>query len=375
MRAVAAIALSLSAIACTGDVGTNDELGSSADVSEFLTTSELSGYDRAIAPRELAFPRDHSSHPQFKTEWWYFTGNLTDAQSRPYGFQLTFFRFALAPYEPQTQSPWRSRQAWMGHLAITDAANGEFIHAERFSRGALGLAGNSPSPFRIWLEDWSATATGPTPFPLRLSAGTRDASLDLTLTAGRPPIPHGEGGLDRKGPEAGNASYYYSMPRMSVEGELRIGQARRNVTGSAWMDREWSTNSLSPELAGWDWFSLELSDGRDLMLYRLRTDAGDSSPFSSGSLIGADGTTVQLGPADFVLEPQDYWTSASTGSRYPVSWNVELPTQDLQLNVRALIPNQEMNLAVRYWEGAILASGTANGESLSGRGYLELTGY
>ena len=365
MRAVAVIVLSLGFTACTGDVVTSDEPESSADVSEFLTTSELSGYDRAIAPRALAFPRDHSSHPQFKTEWWYFTGNLTDTQSRPYGFQLTFFRFALAPDQPQTQSAWRSRQAWMGHLAITDAANGEFIHAERFSRDALGLAGNSASPFRLWLEDWSAQATGPRPFPLRLRAGTRDAGLDLTLTAGRPPIPHGEEGLDRKGPEAGNASYYYSMPRMSVEGELHIDQARLTVTGSAWMDREWSTNSLSPELSGWDWFSLELSDGRDLMLYRLRTAAGESSLFSSGTLIGADGTAVPLGPADFVLEARDYWTSTSTGSRYPVGWSVELPAQDLQLNVRPLIPNQEMNLAFRYWEGAIIASGTGNGEPLS----------
>ena len=374
MRIVALIVSSLAVIACSSGVGPA-EPESSAAVSEFLTTSELTGYERALAPRTLAFPRDHASHPQFKTEWWYFTGNLADAQSRSYGFQLTFFRFALAPNEPQTRSPWRSHQAWMGHLAITDAANGEFLHAERFSRDALGLAGNSGAPFRLWLEDWSATATGSAPFPLRLLASTREAGLDLTLTASKPPVPHGEGGLDRKGPEAGNASYYYSMPRLSADGELRIGEARRGVTGSAWMDREWSTNSLSPELAGWDWFSLELSDGRDLMLYRLRTTAGESSPFTSGSLIDTDGRSLPLGLGDFVIEAREHWTSPSTGSRYPVGWSVELPAQNLRLEVRPLIPNQEMNLAIRYWEGAISAQGTSDGESVNGRGYLELTGY
>ena len=374
MRTVALIALSLAVVGCARDVE-QTELEPSAALSEFLTTSEFAGYERALAPRPLAFPRDHASHPRFKTEWWYFTGNLADAQSRPYGFELTFFRFALAPNEPQGESPWRSRQAWMGHLAITDAANGEFLHAERFSRDGLGLAGNTAAPFRLWLEDWSATATGSEAFPLRLRAGTPGAELDLTLVAGKPPVPHGEAGLDRKGPEAGNASYYYSMPRLSVDGELRIGEAQHEVTGSAWMDREWSTNSLSPELAGWDWLSLELSDGRDLMLYRLRTIAGESSPFSSGSLIGTDGSAVPLGRDDFRVEAIEHWTSSATGSRYPVGWNVELPNHDLRVEVRPLIPNQEMNLTIRYWEGAVVAQGTSGGESLTGRGYLELTGY
>ncbi len=374
MRIAALVALSLAATACARDGGPA-EPESTAAVGEFLSTSELAGYDQALAPRPLTFPRDHASHPQFKTEWWYFTGNLSDAQRRLYGFQLTFFRFALAPNDPERDSPWRSRQAWMGHLAVTDAANGEFVHAERFSRDGLGLAGNSATPFRLWLEDWSATAIGSTPFPLRLLAATQEAGLDLTLDAGKPPVPHGEDGLDRKGPEAGNASYYYSMPRLSVDGELRIGEARHEVTGSAWMDREWSTNSLSPDLAGWDWLSLELSDGRDLMLYRLRTTAGGSSPFSSGSLIDTDGNALALELDDFVLEALEHWTSASTGSRYPVAWNVELPDQNLRLEVRPLIPNQEMNLAIRYWEGAIVAQGASDGESLTGRGYLELTGY
>lgn len=361
-------------MACTSDI---EPAGpeSSAAVGDLMTTTELAGYERALEPRPLEFPRDHANHPRFKTEWWYFTGNLADAQNRAFGFQLTFFRFALAPEQPRTDSPWRSHQAWMGHFALTDAANGEFVHAQRFSRDALGLAGNTAAPFRLWLEDWSATGTGPTPFPLRLLAGTREAGIDLTLSVGKAPVAHGEGGLDRKGPEIGNASYYYSMPRLAVEGELRLGEARHGVAGSAWMDREWSTNALSPGLAGWDWLSVELSDGRDLMLYRLRTTAGESSPFSSGSLIDADGTVTPLGPDDFELEAREHWTSAATGSRYPVGWNVNLPAHYLSLEVRPLIPNQEMNLAVRYWEGAIVAQGSRDGEPVTGRGYLELTGY
>jgi len=374
VRTLVFIAVSLTIVACGRETG-QTELASAAAVNDFLTSEELTGYDRAFAPRLLEFPRDHASHPQFKTEWWYFTGNLADAQDRPFGFQLTFFRFALAPSERQSESAWGTRQAWMGHLAVTDAANGEFIHAERFSRDGLALAGNSAEPFRLWVEDWSATATGPAPFPLRLLASMEGAELDLTLTAGRTPVAHGERGLDRKGPEAGNASYYYSMPRMAAQGELRIGEARHVVTGSAWMDREWSTNALSPELAGWDWLSLELSDGRDLMLYRLRTTAGDASPFSSGTIIGADGSVTRLERDDFLLEALEHWTSTVTGARYPVRWNVELPGQNLRLDVAPLIPNQEMNLAVRYWEGAIAAQGSIDGETVTGRGYLELTGY
>ena len=374
MRIALVLAFGLAVSACEREPGPA-AAGSSANVSDFLTATDLAGYARASEPRRLVFPRDHASHPQFKTEWWYFTGNLGDPQDRRFGFQLTFFRFALAPNEPDGTSAWRGRQAWMGHLAITDAQDGRFVHAERFSRDGLGLAGNATEPFRLWIEDWSATSAGPDPFPLRLQASSPQAGLDLVLTAGRPPVAHGESGLDRKGPESGNASYYYSMPRFTVEGELNIGSKSHVVSGSAWMDREWSTNALSPELEGWDWLSLELSDGRDLMLYRLRTTTGDSSPFSSGSLIGTDGSIAPLNPDAFVLEATEYWTSPTTGVRYPVGWDVELAAQNLILEVRALIPNQEMNLAVRYWEGAVTAQGSSANTPVTGRGYLELTGY
>lgn len=340
-----------------------------------MTATDIVGYERAVASRPLLFPQDHSKHSRFKTEWWYFTGNLSDARGDSFGFQLTFFRFAMTPNASITGSPWRSKDAWMGHLAITDVARGSFAHAERFSRDGLELAGNSADPFRLWIEDWSAVATGPEPFPLQLSATMPDGALDLTLSATKPPVAHGVDGLDRKGPELGNASYYYSVPRLAATGELWIGGEAHRVTGSAWMDREWSSNALSPDLEGWDWLALELSDGRDLMLYRLRTKAGTSSPFSSGSLISRDGQTVGLSSEDIILEAHEFWTSPASGRSYPVAWTVSVPAHNLELELRALIPNQEMNLSIRYWEGAVAATGASAGLAITARGYLELTGY
>jgi predicted secreted hydrolase len=349
------------------------------DATSLLAGSDFAGYVRAVESTPLRFPADHNSHPDFRTEWWYFTGNLEDAGGRRFGFQLTFFRYALAPEQTvtpgSTSSPWRTRQAWMGHLALTDAAARRFISAQRFSRGSLGLAGNTAEPYSLRLEDWSATASGSAAFPLLLRAATEDASLALTLVPEKGPVPHGDNGLDRKGPEPGNASYYYSMPRLRTTGELRIGESRFTVEGRSWMDREWSTSALGSDLEGWDWLALQLSDGRDLMFYRLRSVGGGTSPFSGGTLIDADGGYRALRADEVELRPLDYWTSPASGARYPVRWEIGVPAERLTLVVEALIPNQEMNLAIRYWEGAVTATGSAADRELNARGYLELTGY
>lgn len=349
---------------------------SSIALSQILTTADVAGFDQALEARPFDFPSDHNSHPQFKTEWWYFTGNLSDARGNAFGYQLTFFRFALGTADGPDGSAWRSREAWMGHFSITDVTGREFVNAERFSRDGLALAGNAAEPFRLWIEDWSAVGIGEEPFPLRLRAGTTEDAFDLHLQATRSPIAHGEQGLDRKGPEAGNASYYYSVPRLATAGELTVGGERYSVSGSSWMDREWSSNALSPGLDGWDWLALELSDGHDLVVYHLRASNGESSPFSSGSVSAADreGETA-LGRDDFIFEARDYWTSPASGARYPVGWSLRVPSANLDLEVRPLIPNQEMNLSVRYWEGAVAATGTRDGDPITGRGYLELTGY
>jgi predicted secreted hydrolase len=355
--------------------GNDRGAGDATDLGQFLAASDVTGFERALESRPFEFPRDHASHPSFRTEWWYFTGHLTDQQGRAFGFQLTFFRFALTALPPGEGSAWRSRDAWMGHFAVTDVTREEFLYAERISRDGLALAGSTREPFRLWIEDWSAEAVQGEPFPLRLRAGIDAAAIDLTVHPTRPPVAQGDRGLDRKGPEPGNASYYYSLPRLEAAGELRVRDSAHAVSGSVWMDREWSSNALSPDLAGWDWLSVSLTDGRDLMVYRLRTRDGGSSPFSGGSLALGDGRVRALARDDIVLTERERWTSPATGVRYPIGWNVRVPDENLDLEVRALIPSQEMNLSVRYWEGAVVATGSSGGREIEGRGYLELTGY
>lgn len=351
-------------------------VGSGNTGIRFLAGGDADGYARATAPRRFVFPRDHGGHPEFRTEWWYFTGNLFGENGRRYGFELTFFRVALAPGEPDRPSEWATHRYWMAHFAVTDTDGGRFIAAEKLSRGALGLAGSQASPFKVWVEDWSAEGPiGADAGMLRLRARSDDAEIDLALEMLTPPVPNGDGGLDPKGPEPGNASYYYSVPRWSAEGSIGIDGKGDAVSGLAWMDREWSTSALSAGIAGWDWFALQLSDGRDLMVYRLRADDGTTSPFSSGTLIGADGTATHLGPADFALAPQSTWTSPDTGVTYPVAWRVALPAQSLTLDVAPALEDQELDLSVRYWEGAVDVGGRGPGGAVSGHGYLELAGY
>jgi predicted secreted hydrolase len=334
---------------------------------------------RAVAPRTFAFPADHGPHHEFRTEWWYFTGNLTDDDGRELGYQLTFFRSALADSasfaHDSAASGWRARHAWMAHFTVTDATAGTFTAHERFSRGALGLAGATAAPFRVWLEDWSAAGVDPaTTFPLRLVAAAGDVAIDLQLEQGRPVVLQGERGLSRKGPEPGNASYYYSLTRMPTVGTVRIGTRTQRVTGASWLDREWSTSVLSDDIAGWDWLSLQLSDSTDLMLYRLRREDGTAGPFSAGTLIAADGAITAIDAASFSMQPLRTWR-APDGVEYPVAWRIGIPAHDIALDVTAALDAQELTLAVRYWEGMVRATGSAAGRAVTGRGYLEMTGY
>jgi len=330
------------------------------------------GHARAFEPRPLRFPRDHGPHPAFQTEWWYLTGNLEDAAGRRFGFQLTLFRFALAPGAPSRASAFATRQAWMGHFAVTDAAAGRFHAFERFARGAAGLAGAEARPFRVWLEDWRIESREPSRFlPLRVRAARQGVALDLTLGPGRGPVLQGDRGLSRKSAAPGNASYYYSYTRLPAAGELHTPAGRFAVHGRAWLDREWSTSALAPDQAGWDWFALQLDDGRDLMFYRLRDRDGGMHPFSAGILAGpGDGPPRRLGPAQVRLAPERHWTSPS-GARYPVAWRLQAPGLDLA--VRPLLDAQEHVGRFRYWEGAVTVSGRDG--ALAGRGFLEMTGY
>ena len=333
------------------------------------------GYQRAEQPRPFQFPADHGPHPTFRNEWWYLTGNLADATGRAFGYQFTLFRIALTPDAPPTDSPWRTRHLYMAHFALTDVTGQRHLSFERFSREALGLAGAQAEPFRVWLEDWSLHGTPTHFFPLHLRVREGDLRLDLTLSTGKPLVMQGDRGLSQKSAEPGNASYYYSYTRLPTAGSVQLQGQQFTVNGSSWLDREWSTSALGPQQTGWDWFALQLDDGRDLMFYRLRHQDGSMDRFSSGILVATDGQVRRLSGDQVELKPLTDWTSPVTGDRYPAAWQLRLPADALDLTITPKLADQEMRLTVRYWEGAVTVRGHSQGQPISGQGYLEMTRY
>ena len=346
-----------------------------ASVTALLGGEDSGGFARATDPRAFRFPDDHGPHPEFLHEWWYFTGNLRTPIGRRFGYQLTFFRFALSPDPPARMSRWATNQAYMAHFALTDAEGSRFRHFERTSRGALGLAGATARPFRVWLDDWSAEGGGSSTLPVRLRAAEGGASVDLVLDTARPIVPQGDRGLSRKSAASGNASYYYSMTRLATRGSVRVDGVSFPVEGNSWLDREWGTSTLEKGQTGWDWFALQLSDGRDLMFYRLRSGDGVTDPFSAGTLVLPDGSVRPLSPDNVRIETLGYWKSPESGARYPSRWRMLLPSEGLKLEVVPRIADQELRTSVRYWEGAVGVRGTSRGEPVEGDGYVELTGY
>lgn len=341
----------------------------------FLGDGAVAGFARALEARSFTFPQDHGSHDDYRTEWWYFTGNVRTLNDRHFGFELTFFRYALVADAPPRESAWATRQIWLAHLALTDTSRARFDAAERIGRGALDLAGARPDRFAVWLDDWSAIQAEPGE-PIHLRANNDEFGIDLWLEPRKRVVLQGDAGLDAKGPESGNASYYYSWPRLDVIGNIDpVGEAPVAVTGLGWLDREWGTSALSAGVVGWDWFALQLSDGRDLMFYRLRTASGHATRWSGGSIVAADGTSERLTIDDVMLDARDYWTSPTTGVRYPVEWRMRVDGHGLDLLVRPVIPNQELDLSVRYWEGAVAVESIDPSSPITGDGYLELAGY
>jgi predicted secreted hydrolase len=265
----------------------------------------------------------------------------------------------------------------MAHFALTDLAGGDHRSFEKLERGAAGLAGAQAVPYRVWLDEWSVeeTAGGSNGSPARLQASAEDISLDLTLRDLKGPIPQGDRGYSRKGPEPGNASTYYSLPRIATTGMVTVGGRRFDVDGLSWMDHEFSTSALGADQTGWDWLSLQLDNDYELMVFRLRRADGSVDQFSSGTLIAPDGTTRTLGPGDFTLQPTGQWRSPRTGATYPSGWALTVPAADLRLAITPLLADQEMDVSYTYWEGAVRIDGTKAGQPVSGNGYVELTGY
>ena len=351
---------------------------SAFSIQNLLAAPESGEFRRVLKPEPLLFPRDHGPHPDFQSEWWYLTGHLETAQGAGFGYQFTLFRHGLSARPATRTSAWAANQIYMAHLALTDIDGGKFYSFERFSRGEPGLAGATAAPWRFWLESWRVVQTDSMPLRLHLQAAEEEITLDLQLENLKPFVLQGDQGFSRKGPEAGQASFYYSLPRMAAAGEIRIGAQRHAVTGQSWMDREWGTTQLSPHLAGWDWFSLQLEDGREVMYYQLRHHDGSADSLSRGVLIAADGQSRTLKRRDIELQVTGHWTSSS-GSRYPGRWRLVLPGEGLELEIEPVLADQEWRHSIRYWEGAVRVSGrtmadakaasgaVASGETVSGK--------
>jgi predicted secreted hydrolase len=363
-------------------------------VGEAMSTNAAdTAFTRVFAPRPMLFPKDHAPHEDYKTEWWYFTGNLRDRTGRRFGYQLTFFRSALAPnnhadiVNSSSKNAWMARQIFMAHFTVTDVQNNQFTSAERFSRIAQNLAGaalSSTNTLRVWLDDWSLETTIKASndaqgqgniFPMRLAANNNGVSINLTLDSTKPVVLQGEKGFSQKSAEAGNASYYYSLTRLPTQGVIRLASGEEfTVEGTSWFDREWSTSALSREQVGWDWFALHFEDGRDFMFYQLRKRDGTIDTASKGVLVGQNGAYKVLHQEDVVCTPLGEWQSP-TGSTYPAAWRVRIPSQELEATLTPLVKNQELDVTLRYWEGAVQIAGTQAGKRLAGYGYVEMTGY
>jgi predicted secreted hydrolase len=371
-----ACAVLWSACYCQASLAVDEKpVGAELSVEEVLGVEEEQPFERAIQPRKFVFPDDHGPHPHFKTEWWYYTGNLFSKSDRRFGYQLTFFRSALTPEAHQRNSNWATNQIYMAHFALTDVDAERFYHFERFSRDSLGLAGAQANPFKVWLENWSAEARQGEPLPMRLSANEDNVAIELNLESAKPIVFQGENGLSQKSAMPGNASYYYSMTRMPTSGKINIAGESFQVSGTSWLDREWSTSALGEGQVGWDWFSLQFDDGRELMYYQLRLKDGTADPLSSGVLVDVNGSTKRLRPSDIDIKVLSHWQSSKSKAKYPARWRLDLVNEGISLEISTVLAEQELITTVRYWEGAVSVQGKDKASKLSGYGYVELTGY
>ncbi len=335
------------------------------------------GYRRAVAPYTFRFPRDHASHPEYRTEWFYYTGRVA-AGERRFGYELTFFRVGLDPAWRRSRSAWAPRSILLAHFALTDETRGRFRWSQLAERPALGIAGADSSRYHVWVDGWSA-GLEPDGRTHRLIARAGGFAVDLVLLPSRPPVVHGSGGISLKAAGGGHASHYYSITRLATRGLLTLDGRTFGVSGVSWFDHEFGTNQLAPEQTGWDWFGLRLGDGRDLMLYRLRLRGGGAEPASSGTLVEPDGRVRHLPLAAWSLEETARWRSPESGGDYPAGWRLRVPGAGLDLSVRPTVPDQELitsgGTGVTYWEGSVVVAGTSRGLPVRGDGYVELTGY
>jgi predicted secreted hydrolase len=333
------------------------------------------GFQKALPPAKITFPEDFGPHPDFQTEWWYYTGNLDTAEGRHFGYQLTFFRRALIPQTERVErnSNWGADQVYLAHFAITDVQAGTHTVFEKSARGALGLAGAQAEPYQVWLEDWSIRKISDRHYAL--IARQDDYALELQMVDTKGPVLQGKNGYSQKGPDPGNASYYYSQTHLETEGKITVMGLEYTVSGLSWKDHEYSTSALSGDQVGWDWFALQLDDGTEVKVYHIRKADGSIDNYSSGGYISAEGTLTPLTNGSFEIIPQSTWTSPVSGAEYPSGWLIQVPDLDISLQITPYLANQELNVSYSYWEGAVRVQGTKAGHRIGGSGYAELTGY
>jgi predicted secreted hydrolase len=336
----------------------------------------LAPFLAAVTGYHYQFPADHFNHSTYQTEWWYYTGNLHDQSGRRYGFELTFFRQAIQLPQTALDSTgptWRPDQIYLAHLALTDIDGREFFHAERLNRAGPGLAGSDLGSRKYWNGNWQVywknLATG----EQQLQAVSDRFALTLALSSLKPPIINGKDGISQKGSAPGEASHYISFTRLAAAGDLTYDSSSQKVTGLAWMDHEFFTQPPNPTLAGWDWFAIQLANNEELMLYRLRNKSGEISPYSSGTFVDSSGAAHNLTANETILTPGRLWR------KYPVEWQIVIPSLGLQLTEKTTLDNQELSTpsspSPSYWEGAVTYSGTIHRRPIQGIGYLEMTGY
>ena len=349
---------------------------STLDLNSLMGGDAEQGYARAIEARQFSFPDDHASHPDFRNEWWYFTGNLETATGHEFGYQVTLFRIAITPKKTPRTSHWSARHVWMGHVALTDISNQKYYNEQRFARDATGLAGFQQQPFKVWLEDWQITAAkkgDSGDFPWNIKVKHTDFTLNLKVLPAKKIILQGDKGLSQKSAAKGSASYYYSISHMQTSGQITIAGKQHKVTGKSWLDREWSTSALGKDQAGWDWFSLQFNEGIELMYYQIRKKTGDIDAYSRGKLIMSDGSTTDIHPKGIQLTPLKTWTSPQ-GRKYPIAWQMRLQSSSKSWRIEARVDDQEMIGSIHYWEGAVQIVDEST-HQIVGKGYLEMTGY
>ncbi|MGH7873635.1 MAG: lipocalin-like domain-containing protein [Candidatus Binatia bacterium] len=338
----------------------------------------LSGftYQLALPGRKLSFPADHYSHPDFRTEWWYYTGHLATDSGGHYGYQVTFFRFGMRDRQKEMKEPALFTDLYMAHFALSDIAANKFIFRERINRGYGGKAGAATDRYAVWNEDWKVEGDGGNHM---IQVKDRGTELRLRLKSLKPAVLHGRDGLSQKGEGEGRASYYYSLTRMESAGELRINGKTEKIRGTSWMDHEFGSSQLREDQVGWDWFSIQLDNQAELMLYLMRRKDGSIDSYSSGTLIKPDGTTRSLSSREFHIDILEHWKSPKSGANYPMKWKVAIPSEQIELEITPPFREQELitnrSTRVTYWEGAVAINGKFQTKPIMGQGYVEMTGY